>query len=92
MTPTGNTGERPTRRQLSYLKSLATRTGHTFVWPKTRSEASREIGRLKALPPADDLPAELDVEAERAAREANSDVPVQDFEVAGFGSNCRRSH
>ena len=32
---------KPTTRQLSYLRSLATRTGQTFTYPKTRQQASR---------------------------------------------------
>ena len=38
---------KPTTRQLGYLKSLADRTGQTFTYPKTAAEASREIRRLK---------------------------------------------
>jgi hypothetical protein len=80
--------DRPTGRQLAYLKSLATRTGQSFTWPQSRSQASREIRRLKALPPADPLPTGSDLEAEQAAREANGDVPIEAFEIAGFGSNA----
>ena len=32
---------KPTTRQLSYLRSLANRTGQTFTYPKTRQQASR---------------------------------------------------
>ena len=88
MTPADGENPRPTARQLSYLKSLAARTAQSFVWPQTRSQASREIRRLNALPPAEDLPTEFDLDVERAAREANADVPIQTSEVAGFGSNA----
>jgi hypothetical protein len=37
----------PTRRQLTYLKCLADRSGQTFTYPHTAAEASREINRLK---------------------------------------------
>ena len=47
MTSTPNLVDRPTRRQLAYLRSLATRTGQTFAYPRTRREASREIQRLE---------------------------------------------
>lgn len=40
----------PSMRQLDYLRSLAQRTGTTFAYPRTRSQASREIQRLKRLP------------------------------------------
>ena len=38
---------KPTRRQLSYLRALANRTGQTFTYPTTSAEASAEIKRLK---------------------------------------------
>jgi hypothetical protein len=89
MTPTGVTSAPPTARQLAYLKSLAAGAGQSFAWPPTRSQASREIRRLKTLPPSDARPTEFDVDAERAAREANGDVPIEASEIAGYGSNCR---
>ena len=42
---------KPTPRQLSYLRSLAERTGQTFTYPHTFAEAGREIDRLKAIRP-----------------------------------------
>ena len=47
MTSTPKRVDRPTQRQLAYLRSLATRTGQTFANPHTRGQASREIQRLK---------------------------------------------
>jgi Protein of unknown function (DUF3072) len=88
MTPTTDDDTRPTGRQLAYLKSLATRTRQTFAWPQTRAQASREIRRLKSLSAANDLPRDFDPDAEQAAREANADVPIQAFEIAGFGSTA----
>ena len=43
---------KPTPRQLSYLRSLAERTGQTFTYPHTFAEASREIDRLKRRGPS----------------------------------------
>ena len=39
--------DRPTAKQQRYLRALAQQTGRTFVFPKTKHEASREIDRLK---------------------------------------------
>ncbi len=39
--------DRPTTKQQRYLRALAQQTGRTFVVPKTKHEASREIDRLK---------------------------------------------
>ena len=83
----------PSPRQLNYLKALANRTGQTFTWPQTRSQASREIARLKRARPS--TPAERAIEQidDRVAREAAEDASaIHGFEVLGFGSNCRWSH
>jgi hypothetical protein len=82
----------PSARQLNYLKALANRTGQTFTYPKTSSDASREIQRLKTVRPTSsriELELErLDVAAEQAAREANCDVRVDLSEIEGYGSNA----
>lgn len=88
MTPAGSDSVKPTGRQLAYLKALAARAGQSFTWPRTRSQASREIRRLQAAEPTAAIPRDLDLEAEQAAREANADVPVQSFEVAGFAATA----
>ena len=44
---------KPTAKQLSYLRTLAIRTGQTFTPPTTRADASREIQRLRAATPSD---------------------------------------
>jgi hypothetical protein len=40
----------PTPKQLAYLKALAARSATSFTYPHSRSEASREIERLRQLP------------------------------------------
>src|SRR5689334_11660217 len=75
---------RPSRRQLTYLRALAVRSGQTFVYPRTAAAASREIRRLRRLPVSD--PVERAIErhdwaGEAAAREANCDVPVRPDEL-----------
>ncbi len=40
----------PSARQLRYLRALCEATGQTTTWPKTKSEASRAIARLKRQP------------------------------------------
>lgn len=86
MTPTP-----PSARQLNYLKALANRTGQTFTYPKTSSDASREIQRLKTVRPTSRVELELerlDLAAERAARDANCDVPIRRSEIEGYGSTA----
>ena len=79
----------PSPRQLNYLKALAERTGQTFTWPQTSSQASREIERLKRTRPS--TPAERAIERvdDRAAREAAEDAAaIHGFEVVGYGSTA----
>ena len=82
--------DRPSRKQLSYLRALAMRTGQTFAYPRTAAAASREIQRLKVLAPSSKIEREVerhDWAAETAAREANCDVPIRPHELAGYGSS-----
>ena len=80
----------PTARQLKYLRTLATRAGQTFATPRDREHASAEIRRLKAITTTGFTFAEL--QAERAARAANDDVPLtiayQPHELQGHGSTA----
>jgi len=81
----------PSARQLNYLKALANRTGQTFTYPTTSSDASREIQRLKTVRPSSRVEREImrhDLAAEQAAREASSDVPINRSEVEGYGSTA----
>ena len=85
------TAKPPSARQLNYLKALAHRTGQTFSYPRTSTDASHEIQRLKAVRPTSRIELELerlDVAAEQAAREANCDVRVDVSEIEGYGSTA----
>ena len=73
MSSDSNRPDRPTRRQLVYLRSLATRTGQTFTYPHTRRQASREIER------------EI---ADAIARGEADAARVQAREVSGYGSTA----
>ena len=69
---------KPTARQLSYLRSLAQRTGQTFTYPHTAAEASREITRLKQTRPSS-------LAEDYAAR-------VRADEIDGYGSSATWAH
>jgi hypothetical protein len=78
---------KPTIAQLNYLRALASRTGQTFTYPRTRAQASAEIARLKQVPASSQIERELerlDLASEQAAREANCDVPIDLAEVTGY--------
>lgn len=82
----------PTAKQLSYLRSLARRTGTTFTQPHTTREASAEIRRLKTIASTGFTFAEL--RAEQAARELHGDLPLSygtapaADEITGYGSTA----
>jgi hypothetical protein len=76
----------PTRRQLSYLRILADRTGTTFASPATRAKASREIERLRGL---EHEPNACCAEGGGLAEEhIVYATAVHDSEVSGFGASA----
>jgi len=83
-------GLSPTSAQLRYLRALAERTGTTFVSPRDRVQASREIDRLRRL--KDDAPGsrsdehEADQEARAEEEQLVYATALQPEEVSGFGS------
>ena len=81
--------QRPTRRQLNYLKALAQRTGQTFPWPDSSAAASREIKRLSNTRPSTELERAIERFGDPEAIEAAQDAAaIHAFEVAGYGSNA----
>lgn len=86
----------PTERQMRFMRSLAEETGTSFVYPKTRKEASAEIKRLIAIRDAAEVlevePGEVqehEVEREQAEeRQLVYATGVAAGEVAGFGSSA----
>jgi hypothetical protein len=93
-TTTQATTPKATLKQINYLKALATRTGTSFTYPHTRSEASAEIQRLRSIKSTGRTFAELATDPNAPA--AASDPPTagglasdfQDFEVDGYGSTA----
>src|SRR5487761_2375178 len=76
----------PTARQMSYLRSLALKTGTSFTYPRARGQASREINRLDGLTDTRRDAALVRDEGERE-RFAYA-TGVQDEEVSGYGSTA----
>jgi hypothetical protein len=86
---------KPTRRQLAFLRALATERGMTFAYPSTSIEASQEINRLKRVRPD----SSTDQRRERhqiadaiQAGPANTAARVRADEVTGHGSSARSHH
>ena len=84
----------PTRKQLAYLRSLATRTGTTFAYPATSAQASTEIQRLQTLPRlgAGDARRERR-DVQHALQERPDDATaIRADHVRGYGSSARWAH
>jgi hypothetical protein len=85
---------KPTAKQLTYLRRLATQTATTFSYPATSAAASREIQRLKALPrsgASDTRRERRDVQ--RVLHERPDDTTaIRAHDVRGYGSSARWAH
>ena len=83
------TADKPTPRQMTYLRSLANRAGQTFTYPQTRRQASQEINRLKQATPSSRT--ERYVERKLIADQIQAgpaDVArVRENEISGYGSS-----
>ena len=81
---------KPTTRQLSYLRSLANRTGQTFTYPKTRQQASAEINRLKRTRPSSrtEVRIERKLIADQIAAGPVDAARVREREISGHGSTA----
>ena len=85
---------KPTPRQLRYLKSLAERTGQTFTYPHTFADAGREIDRLKGVRP--ESRAERRIErkdiADQLATGPVDSARVREDEISGRESSATWAH
>jgi hypothetical protein len=68
-------------KQLRYLRALAQKTGTTFAPPRSSTDASREITRMRSLKPCPVAPAERD-QAEGRFGTAPDDEPAEPAETA----------
>lgn len=82
--------DRPTDRQLRYLRTLALKTGTTFTAPTTKSQASREIERLKRLQPVSRTEKRVEQASLHTDRNClKSASAVQPHEITGHGSSTK---
>jgi hypothetical protein len=82
---------KPTPRQMRYLRELAMQRGESFTTPRTKAQASAEIQRLKARRPTPhaDARRELRQVADDMATRRGDDAQVQlDYETRGYGSSA----
>lgn len=82
---------KPTLKQLRLLRELALERGESFAMPRTRSQASSEISRLRSRKRTSytDIRRErLDI-SRALATERGGAAAIQSVEVAGYGSSAR---
>jgi hypothetical protein len=79
--------DKPSAKQQAYLRSLAQKTGTSFTPPNTRSQASREIDRLKALSSSPRHERQDDRQAIQQATRGGA-ARVRETEVEGYGSTA----
>jgi hypothetical protein len=79
---------KPTTKQLSYLRTLAIRTGQTFTPPATRADASREIQRLKGATSSDRDEQRRERGDIRDALSRGTGAAPRNHEISGYGSSC----
>lgn len=84
-------GPPPTAKQQRYLRQLALQRGVSFVTPRTRAEASREIDRLRrrAPEPTADRRREIRAVQDDMATRRGGDARVRhEIETEGYGSTA----
>jgi hypothetical protein len=86
--------KKPTRKQLQYLRSLAAQTATTFTPPRTRSQASAEIDRLRTLTRSTraDRTREQRAVQRDLAEQPRDATRIRRDEIAGHGSTARWAH
>jgi hypothetical protein len=86
----GSRTTKPSAKQLTYLRTLALRTGQTFQTPATWWQASAEIDRLKkASPtPAEDLARERHEISDAMATERGDAAQITPNEIEGHGARA----
>lgn len=87
--PTSGT-DKPTAKQLAYLRALAERTGQTFAYPRTKRQASQEIRRLRGQRPsprADRIRERREISDDLATRTGDA-ARIRGSEITGYGSTA----
>lgn len=81
--------QKPSRKQLGYLRILAEACGETFSPPATKADASREIRRLKTRRPRSSFERQRENQLEMQVRSLPGDgARVRAEEISGYGSTA----
>ena len=81
--------DKPSTRQLRYLRRLAEQTGTSFVSPATKREASRQISQLKKRPRSAGFERRQDAKAvSDAFTDRQPASSVRPDEIDGYGAHA----
>ena len=85
--------DKPTDKQIRYIKDLAKKRGESFAYPHTRAQASAEIKRLKRSPVLTVAERRREVfEARRGTGGVpGDDAAYRESELGGYGSTAHWS-
>lgn len=87
--PQPHPSNRPTPKQISYLRDLALGRGQTFAYPETFEEADRQIKRLLKVKRTGRSDRRREARAVSADMAARGDAArVRDHELRGYGSSA----
>jgi hypothetical protein len=80
----------PKPKQIKYLEDLALKTGTSFTWPKTSTQAHLEINRLLALAPSSraDRRREAWQVSDDLARNSGDAAAIRPDEIGGYGASA----
>ena len=91
MTDSRTPTQKPTDKQLRYLRSLASSRGQSFTPPTTKAEASAEIERMKSTRPQRQVERQAEVFAYSRGVDDRwgGATAVREDEIEGYGSEAR---
>jgi hypothetical protein len=91
MTDSRTRSDKPTAKQLRFLKGLASSRGESFSYPQTRREASLEIERLQGRRRSTGSDRRREARAvSRELSEGPADAAaIRPAETEGYGSSAR---
>lgn len=81
--------DKPTAKQLRYLRTLAAERGQSFTNPTTKAQASAEIRRLKTQPRQSRLERHVEQHELEHPRDATR---FDESEMAGYGAHAHWTH
>lgn len=90
MPTTTPTAKQPSKKQLNFLRRLASEKGQTFAYPATSAQASAEIRRLLGQTSSTRVERNLDsnaVSVMRAERPHDA-TQIRRHDVTGYGSTA----